>query len=69
MSKPIPLWKLELLERIANMTNDELFDNMLDAQRPDDFGGTFTNRGAEERFIYIRAVRDRLRLSGWLKNE
>jgi hypothetical protein len=69
MRRTIPFWKQDLLNQIETMSNDILFENMIEAQVPDDYDGCFTHRGAEEANIYLKAVKDRLKLAGWLTKE
>jgi hypothetical protein len=65
MTKKEPLYITQERARINKMSNQELFDEFLDAQIPDSWDGEFTSRGDAVALLYLECLRTRL--ENWLK--
>ena len=59
-------WQVSYLERIANMSNDELFTEYEEVSIPDDYDGDFTARGAWIKDQCYKLFVERLKQSGFL---
>jgi len=60
-------WQEKELAEWVKLSNRELFDEMIDAQQPDDYDGCWSSRGWWRHFMLIDLVEERLK--DWLEAE
>lgn len=58
------LWAKEYLDMLHSMSDEDLFDEVFDAQAPDDYDGCFTTRGYWMRMLSQQCLRERFLSKG-----
>lgn len=63
----LPKWKISYLELVKTMSNEELYEDFIMHNQPDDYDGMFTPSGDWQRGVVTEEFEKRLKGAGFLK--